>query len=377
MKLKPLILIVVFLNIAFISWFVVRDTTVENVGFTEVVEELVSTPTLEENRYDLSDRSSELNVILISMDALRYDVTGLDGGKSVATNLLGFASESVVFHQATSAAPWTLPSHMSIWTGRWPSIHQVTNKLKLLASQQMVENSLSLGIQTYPDILIEKGRLSGGFTGGAGVQAKYGFGRNFDTYIDDRYFGGFDYSIPLAISWIREHRQKQPFFAFIHGYDVHGQYALPEGSLKSLQDKNKGEGKQSKLTGDIEENALLREQGLQKIEHPGDEADLSKELSETDAAFLKQVYLEKVRAADQRLGNLLRELKNMGILDRSLVILVSDHGDEFMEHRALDHGATLYEEQLHVVMMMRFPGYTRQHDIHTPVRTIDIFPTVF
>ena len=91
---------------------------------SEVVEQLVATETLEASRYDLSDRADTLNVILISMDALRYDVTGLDGGVSAAPNLLQLAEESVVFHNATSAAPWTLPSHMSVWTGRWPSIHR-------------------------------------------------------------------------------------------------------------------------------------------------------------------------------------------------------------------------------------------------------------
>ena len=380
MNVKPLILIFVILNISFVMWVVFRQSNQQesqkntsSQQVSDVVDDLVSTKTLENARYDLSDQAKNLNVIVISLDALRYDVTGLDGQNSATPNLLEFASECVVFHNSTSAAPWTLPSHMSVWTGRWPSIHQVTNKLRLLASEQMVENSLSVGIATYPDLLIEHGLIAGGFTGGAGVQSKYGFGRGFDTYIDDRYFGGFDYSIPLAISWMRENRQQQkPFFAFVHGYDVHGQYELSEGSLNSLRSKHK-----SKLEGNIEENAKLREQGLQKIQKPGDEADMSEHLSEEDALFLKDVYLGKVKAADQRVGNLLQELRSSGLLERSIVVIMSDHGDEFMEHNALDHGATLYEEQLHVVTMIRFPSYGKRQDVFDPVRTIDIFPTVF
>ena len=371
MNVKPLILIFIVLNIVFVGWLVLRDQGHQDEQLSDVVDDLVATKTLEAARYDLSDRGKDLNVILISLDALRYDVTGLDGGASSTPNLLQFASESVVFHNSTAAAPWTLPSHMSVWTARWPSIHQVTNKLKLLASEQMVENSLSVGIQTYPDILIEQGRIAGGFTGGAGVQSKYGFGRGFDFYLDDRYFGGFDYSISAAIPWMREHRE-QPFFAFVHGYDVHGQYPLAEGSLKSIRSKY-----DTKLKGDKEENAQLREQGLDKIVKPGDEADMSEHLSQDDAAFLKEVYLGKVRAADQRVGNLIQELRSSGLLDRSIIVIMSDHGDEFMEHSALDHGATLYEEQLHVVSMIRFPGYTKRQDIYEPIRTIDLFPTVF
>ena len=150
MNSKPIILIIVALNLALVLWILIRsdDSTEQQPHFPE----LVATSTMEKTSYDLSDRASKLNIIFISMDALRYDVTGLDGGESATRNLQIFAEESVVFHNATSAAPWTLPSHMSVWTARWPSIHQVTNKLKLLASNQMVENTLSPGIQTFPDL---------------------------------------------------------------------------------------------------------------------------------------------------------------------------------------------------------------------------------
>ena len=104
---------------------------------------------------------------------------------------------------------------------------------------------------------------------------------------------------------------------------------------------------------------------------------MSEHLSQDDALFLKDVYLGKVKAADQRVGNLLQELRSSGLLEHSIVVIMSDHGDEFMEHNALDHGATLYEEQLHVVTMIRFPSYGKRQDIYEPVRTIDIFPTVF
>ncbi|MDP6935441.1 MAG: sulfatase-like hydrolase/transferase, partial [Myxococcota bacterium] len=71
------------------------------------------------------------------------------------------------------------------------------------------------------------------------------------------------------------------------------------------------------------------------------------------------------------------QYRALGLLDRTIVVLFSDHGDEFMEHGGLDHGASLYQEQIHVVAMIRFPGYARRHDVSTPVRTIDLFPTVF
>ena len=92
------------------------------------------------------------------------------------------------------------------------------------------------------------------FTGGAGVQSKYGFGRGFDTYVDDRYFGGFDYSIPLAISWMREHRhQQKPFFAFVHvDMMCMDNMNFPKVLYILFVPNTK-----SKLQGDIEENAKI------------------------------------------------------------------------------------------------------------------------
>ncbi len=369
-RTAPLFVLVVLANVLVIAWLLLRQPGEEVDTTGGLSSALLADNTMEAARYDLSDREN-LNVVLVSMDALRYDATGLGGSSAGLTpNMDAFADEAVVFHNAVTAAPWTLPSHMSVWTARWPSVHGVTNKLKLLAQDQMVETSLSPGIQTYPDVLIQEGFVAGGFTGGAGVQGRYGFGRGFDTYLDDRYFGGTDYSLPAALEWLGNHRGER-IFLFLHGYDAHGQFDLAEGARGSL------EGYAGSLDGTIDEQARLREQGLDAIENPGDLASLEGVLDAADAAFLRQVYDQKVRQADERLGQFMGQLRSMGLLDNTVVALISDHGDEFMEHGGVDHGATLYEEQLHVVMAIRFPGYARRHDVQEVVRTVDLFPTIF
>jgi arylsulfatase A-like enzyme len=370
--LRLITVVVIALNIAVVSWLVLQpESNTSGKTATQIVEPLFADNTMEAARYSLEDEAENLNIIFISMDALRWDRTGVSGNTDGLTpNLDRFAEESVVFHEATSAAPWTLPSHMSIWTGRWPSVHRVTNKLSPLSGGQMQEANLSPGIETYPDLLIRSGRKAAGFTGGAGVQGRYGFGRGFDTYLDDRYFGGLDYAIPPALKWLEAHGSK-PFFLFLHGYDVHGQYELPEGQIRGIGDY------QGALDGSKTEQAKLRERGLENIAEPGDSAHLRGELDDADVRFLAQVYDAKVRAADERVGSFLTQLKTMGLYERSIIVLFSDHGEEFMDHDGLDHGATLYQEQLHVAMMIRFPGYGRRQDIQTPVRTLDIFPTLF
>ena len=374
-QLRAIVVVIVLANVAVLLWLLARQPTdtgaTKPADLSDVLEPLVDDATMAAARYDLSDRKDELSIILISMDALRYDRTGFSGNPDGLTpNLDALAEESVVFHNAFSAASWTLPSHMSMWTARWPSIHRVTNKLTLLGADKMSETSLSAGIETFPNLLVQQGWTAVGFTGGAGVQGKYGFARGFTDYLDDRPFAGMDYSSPAALEWLTANKDGGPFFLFLHGYDTHGQYALPDSQVQSIP-------YEGELDGSIEEQAKLREQGLAAIEKPGDDASLRGTLDDADAAFLEAVYNRKVRDADQRLGAFLGELRRMGLLDRAIVVVVSDHGDEFMEHGHVDHGHSLYQEQLHTVMLMRFPGYARRQDVQGVVRTVDLFPTLF
>lgn len=323
--------------------------------------------------YDLAARAKDLNVILISMDALRYDRTGLDGNTDGLTpNLDAFAKEAYVFHETTAAAPWTVPSHMAVWTGRWPTHHGVVNKLAPGPDGQLVDAKLADGIETYPQKLVEGGWKAAAFTGGAGVSAKFGYDRGgFDKYVDDQRFAGFDYSIPLANAWL-EANKDQRFFLFLHGYDAHGQHDVLDMKAKDVWPEYAG-----KLDGSLEEQAKLREQGLAAIQAPGQPADLTGVLDANDATFLFKLYDQKVKEADKRLAGFLAKVKELGLYENSVIILFSDHGDEFMEHGYLDHGATLCEHQLHTVMLMHFPGQAERVDIQTPVRSIDLFPTLF
>ncbi len=372
-SLRPLALVVVLANIVLVAWLLLRTPAgTSPTGLGDALRPLVDDATMDAAQYDLSPRAGELNVILVSLDALRFDRTG-DGGNTdgLTPNLDHFADEAVVFHDATAAAPWTVPSHMSVWTARWPSIHGVTNKLKLLSQDQMVDAALSPGIETFPDHLVRAGLAAAAFTGGAGVSAKFGFGRGFETYLDDRPFAGMDYSLPPALEWLGKNRSRR-FFLFMHGYDVHGQHPLLGVTPRDAVPDYHGT-----LDGSVEEQARLRELGLSAIKEPGDDANLKGTLSAEDARFLLEVYDRKVRQADQQFGTFVAQLRALDLLERSIVVVFADHGEEFMEHDYIDHGATLCQHQLHVPLMVRFPGYARRHDVKTPVRTIDIFPTIF
>ena len=320
--------------------------------------------------FDFKADASKLNVIFISMDALRFDRTGA-GGSTYTPNLDAFAKDAVVFTKNTSAAPWTVPSHMAMFTGRWPTHHGVINKLKPNpAGGDLIFDSLKPEIPTFPEKLVDAGWKGVAFTGGAGVQAKFGYGRKFETYLDDKPFAGMDYSGPPAMEWLKAHKADH-FFMFFHGYDAHGQHPLTDRDPRAVITDYKGE-----LDGGIEEQAKLREKGLAAIQKPGDPAHLDG-LSPEDIRFLTAIYDEKVKDADKRLGLFLDTVRQEGLLDSSIIVIVGDHGEEFMEHGYLDHGATLCEHQLHVPMIIRFPKGEGARVVNDPVRSIDVFPTVF
>jgi arylsulfatase A-like enzyme len=322
---------------------------------------------------DLSGSAKGMNVLFISMDAMRWDRVGASGNDAGLTPNLGkFAKEATVFTNVTSAASWTVPSHMAMFTGQWPSIHGVTNKLKPGTKQEdLVFQQLAPEKETFPQHLIQNGYVAAAFTGGAGVSAKFGYDRGgFDKYLDDKPFAGYDYTVPPALDWLTAHKD-QKFFMFLHGYDVHGQHDLIGETPQQVAPDYKGP-----LTGTIEEQAKLREQGLAAIKNPGDPAHLEG-LSPEDIKFLTEIYDAKVKEADARLGKFLDAFRASGLMDKTIIAIVADHGDEFMEHGYIDHGPTLCQHQLHVPMMIRFPGHLEHREIADLVRTIDVFPTLF
>ncbi len=320
--------------------------------------------------FDYSAEAAGLNVIVISLDALRFDRTGL-GGSKLTPNLDEFQKEAVAFTKASSAAPWTVPSHMAIFTGRWPTHHGVVNKLKPGPDgKELVFMKLADEIPTFPDVLATKGWKDVAFTGGAGVSAKFGYNRGaYEVYLDDKTFAGFDYSGPPAMEWLTAHPTDH-FFMFFHGYDAHGQHPLVDRTPREAVPGYTGT-----MDGSIEEQAKLREEGLAAIVNPGDPPKGT--ISAEDTAFLIAVYDAKVQEADARVGTFLAKVKELGLLDKSIIVVMADHGEEFMEHGYVDHGATLCDHQLHVPLMIRFPKGEGARVVETPVRTIDIFPTVF
>lgn len=306
------------------------------------------------------------NVIIIGVDTLRADHVHAFGYERDTTPALdSLVSKGFSFSQAISPASWTVPAFMSVFTGVYPSVHKVTNKFTVFTKEKKELSNLktlSPSTRTLAQVLQDSGYATGGFTGDAGVSAKFGYNQGFDTYTDEVAFGGIENSEKHALDWLDGLKGKR-FFMFFHGYDLHGQFAISE-NYKSVYAPSYYAGPYkgtSKEEGMLREN-ILTPQGIS--------------LTPADAEFWKAWYDGKIHDADARLQRFLNELDSRGILQNTVIVVLSDHGEEFYEHRGFDHGHSLYDELIHVPLIFVVPGADGGKVVKSQVTTLDVAPTL-
>ncbi len=308
----------------------------------------------------------DCNIVLISVDTLRADrVSVLGYSKNTTPAIDKLAEKSYVFTQAISVAPWTLPSHMSWFTGAYPSEHKVINKITVKKNgDEEITNleKVSPDMKTLAEILKQNGYSTGGFTGGAGVNHQFGFDKGFDIYTDSKDFGGFSESVPKSLEWIIEHKDNK-LFVFLHGYDVHGQYVPADGyDNRFLDFEYKGN-----LTGSKLEQKELREEGVSR-------GNIF--LNSNDVKYLSSLYDEKVNRADAWIGVFLSEYENINVVNKTVFIITSDHGEELYEHGRIDHGHSLYEELVRIPLIISTPDLNGKVVVDKLVSNVDILPTI-
>ena len=306
------------------------------------------------------------NVIFVSFDALQAAHTSCLGYfRKTTPNIDRMAKEGFLFSNAISQSSWTVPATMSYFTSLYPSQHKLINKYSTYTDREQVLanlKKLSPEVITLAEILKEHGYSTGGFTGDAGVGAVFGFARGFDTYFEGPKFGGMDKSIPEALAWIKGN-SKNKFFVFLHGYDVHGQFDPPGGFTREFVIPSY----RGRLKGGKEEEAVIREKGLENT---------PVKLNDEDVRFWRALYDEKIKDVDERFGLFIDELQKMGLLENTVIVLFSDHGTEFYEHKRFDHGFSLYDELIRVPVIFRLPRAKAGMVIKDQVRAIDVMPTL-
>jgi len=291
-----------------------------------------------------------VNIILISLDTLRADRLGCYGyHRSTSPVLDNLASRSLVFENFMATSPWTLPSHGSMLTGLYPSRH----------GMRTYKNRLLSGVKTLTDVLKEHGFSTAAVVNSMYLIPKYGFDKGFDDfiYVKEDFAQREPSEVGQVALRLLGQKRPRPFFLFLHYYDLHSDYC-------SL--------------GEYEKQFVRPYDGIAD----GTTAQLvnfyAGEVSFDQAAaqHLNDLYDASIRQLDDMLGNLFAYLEKEKLIDETLLIVTSDHGEEFMDHGGVLHGRTQFEELLHIPLIMRGPGIPESKRLKELASLVDIMPTI-
>ncbi|HYC00532.1 MAG TPA: sulfatase [Candidatus Limnocylindrales bacterium] len=288
-----------------------------------------------------SYRCPSCNVVVISVDTLRADHVGAYGyGRPTTPNIDALAARGVLFENAISQSSWTRPAHMSILTGMHPREHGYV----ALADRRRLDD----GVATIASVLRENGYTTAAFTGGVNMSADYGFDQGFDLYrTNGKYFRD---NFEDARYWL-DQNDGERFFLLFHGYDPHTPY----------------------LNDPVDRVALGLPRGPPEQGHrktcraDGPRSRIDPFIDEYDAA---------VHRADRYVGKLIAELEQRGLAQKTLIVVLSDHGEEFLEHGRCFHLATLYREVLHVPLILVAPGLAPRRVAPLVAASVTIAPTI-
>jgi arylsulfatase A-like enzyme/Tfp pilus assembly protein PilF len=269
-------------------------------------------------------------VVLITLDTTRADHMGFLGAAAGLTpNLDTLARQSLVFPHAYAQVPLTTPSHAGILTGTYPQFNHVN----------YMGDVLGKDLPLLPEILQRNGYRTAAFVGALVLDPRKlapGFERGFDVYDagfhrrtagEDRYRSlerRGDEVVRRALAWLKP-RRAGPFFLWVHLYDPHDPYDPPE-PYKSR--------------------------------------------------FLSDPYAGEVAYTDSVVGKLLASLKSQGLFDESVIAVMADHGEAFGEHGEKHHGIFLYDEAIHVPLLIKLPQQKKQTRVEVQTGLVDVAPTI-
>jgi arylsulfatase A-like enzyme/Tfp pilus assembly protein PilF len=273
-----------------------------------------------------------LNIVLITIDTLRADRLSSFGSKVQTPHLDRLAGDGILFTNASTTVPFTLPAHSSIMTGTYPPFHGV---------RENVGYYLGDGNITLAERMSDAGRQTAGFVSAFVLDSRWGIGRGFDHYFDDFDLNAFESAnlgsvqrpgpetIEAALGWLDEREQQptstEPFFLWLHLFDPHDPYTPPE-PFRS------------------------------RYSNP---------------------YDAEVAYTDSLVGGFLEDLDRRGLVDETLIVLTADHGEGLGDHGENFHGYFVYDSTVHVPLMLRFPGRALAGTrVDAPVSHVDIVPTI-
>jgi len=305
----------------------------------------------------LTKKKKKPNIILISIDTLRADHLRCFGNNKIHTpNIDKIATDGVIYRSAIAQAPNTLPSHFSILTSLYPTTHLAFHESSPLGHGL---NKLTAEKDTLAKALKKEGFSTAAFVDGGYLNHKYGYDQGFDIYDDA---GGHLAVINKKVLDYIEKNHNQNFFLFMHFYDVHGPYEPPTQYRNMYYSKHNNTGNDTRMEY-LKCLEALRYLNLDDI---------------YSFDRLKANYMGGVTYADNELGKLFDKLSSLNIYDDTIIIILSDHGESFLEHNFyVGHGLQCYDQEVHIPLIIKFPKQKNKSTvIYDQVESIDVMPTI-
>lgn len=327
------------------------------------------------------------NVLLIVIDTLRADRLGIHGGPRPTSPVIdSLAAVGTHFTRFYAASSWTLPSTASIHTGLFPEGHGAVT----------YESAVPPDAPRIARDFRRAGYATAAFSENRFVTPRFGFGPGFDVFraywfpwvhrhtflhrvarrlslptlsvtekeeypdvLEDPRDLNWDARVTAdrAASWI-EDRDRRPFFAYVHFMGPHGPYGPPEFLLP----------------GDPPARPLANHPDRKGAGYPI--GSRGTPVSDVELADILLHYDADIRYVDAAIGDLLARIRAAGHAGRTVVIVTSDHGEEFFDHAGWNHGATCFEEMVHVPLVVAGPGIAAGARVETPARHVDLRPTL-
>jgi arylsulfatase A-like enzyme len=332
---------------------------------------------------DAPNVAGKPNIILIVMDTVRADHTSVYGyDRDTTPNLRRLAAESTLYRNAISASDWTSPSHASIFTGMYALRHGVRHDLP-----DYRIGKLPKAVPTLPEALVRQGYRTAGITSNTGnLSDSMGFGRGFDSYRLPMPWMIFERSrYPSVLRWIRrcllpsakedvvylnageittqtigalgQLAGREPFFLFVNYMDAHWPYAPPQPFRGRFGAPSRN------MNGD----------DLDKLARAVDFRERS--ITDAEQRDLKAAYDGGIAYLDQQLGILFDALRSAGLYEHTLIIVTSDHGEAFGEKSLLGHGTSVYQDQVRVPLLIKYPGQRKPAEMSALASGVDLYPT--
>jgi arylsulfatase A-like enzyme len=294
------------------------------------------------------------NVVIYMIDTLRSDRVGVYGHPEPTTPRIdAFARDATLFRRAIAQAPWTRPAVASVFTGLNPQRHGVRGR----------DSRLPATVPVLAELMRTHGYRTVAVVTNGNVSEGFGFDRGFDEFHYLQHGEPAELHVlsdrvnEVAFEWLEQQPRSQPFLLYLHTTDPHTPYA-PRQPYRQ------------RFAPDVSDGAVGTLEHLRAVtkRQPPDPAE---------ARQLSALYDAEVAFNDAQFGALLDRLHELDLYDASLIVLLSDHGEAFLEHGTWQHGTTLYTEEIEVPLLIKLPdGRGRGRQVAETVRQIDVLPTL-